>query len=445
MVVAGGTWGAGSGASDSLTSVTPTGGGVGVGGATAAMHDWSGPYRRDCPPRREGPTVERRNSGEGAGALHVGLLAPPWLPVPPPAYGGTEAVIDALAVGLRRAGHRVTLVAHPGSRCEVDRVSSGVVADGPIGAHDVEERHAAAGGKLLDDAGVDVLHDHTTAGPAVAATQQGRAAALATVHGPFAEVEQHLSARGAPVVAISHHHASTARRTRPVAVVHHGVDVGRFPAGDGTAGYAVCLARMSPCKGIDLAIETARRAGVPLRIAAKMREPEERSYFDEVIRPLLGGDVDYVGEVAHAEKLELLGGAVALLNPIRWAEPFGMVMLEALACGTPVIAVPNGSVPEIVDHGRTGFVCGDVDALVGALGRVASIDRAACRAHVASCFSVERMVAGYVAVYRRLLEGDEVVDLRGETPGRSAPDDPDPGGEALDPTATPVDLDIHPV
>jgi glycosyltransferase involved in cell wall biosynthesis len=391
-------------------------------------------------------TVNRRNSDEGAGgALHVGLLAPPWLPVPPPAYGGTEAVVDSLAVGLRRAGHRVTLVTHPDSRCEVDRVSSGIAGDGPIGTLDLEWEHVVTGRRLLDGVGVDLIHDHTATGPAVAAAQRSPTVTLATVHGPFHETEQHLSDAGVPLVAISHHHGSTARRVRPLAVVHHGVDVDRFPVGDGAGGYAVCLARMSPCKGVDLAIETARRAGVPLLIAAKMREPDERSYFDEVIRPMLGGDVDYVGEVAQAEKLEVLAGAVALLNPIRWAEPFGMVMLEALACGTPVIALPNGSVPEIVDHEQVGFICDDVEDMVGALARVASIDRSACRAHVARRFSVERMVAGYVAAYRTLLCGDMVIDLRGERSRQSAADDPDPGREAFDPTASAVDLDIHPV
>src|SRR5207248_10690509 len=131
------------------------------------------------------------------------------------------------------------------------------------------------------------------------------------------------------------------------------------PTGDGRGEYAVSLGRMNPDKGIDVAIEVARRAGVPLRIAAKLQEPAEQEYFASCIEPLLGGDVEYIGEVAGAEKQDLLGGAVCLLNPIRWDEPFGMVMIEALACGTPVVATPRGAVPEIVDHGVNGFVTSD--------------------------------------------------------------------------------------
>ena len=164
--------------------------------------------------------------------------------------------------------------------------------------------------------------------------------------------------------------------------------------------------RMCPEKGVDTAIGAARRAGIPLRIAAKMSEAAEQLYFDRQIRPLLGGDIDYVGEVGRTEKLTLLGEAVCLLNPIAWPEPFGMVMVEALACGTPVVATPMGAAPEIIDHGVTGFIRSGEESLADALGSAPRLDRRACRRAVAERFSAERMVADHVALYEALVGGN---------------------------------------
>jgi glycosyltransferase involved in cell wall biosynthesis len=339
--------------------------------------------------------------------LHVGIVAPPWLPVPPTGYGGTEAVLDRLAVGLQRAGHRVTLVAHPESTCPVHLAATGTFP-GELGDPTAEAAHALAGQAILEELGVDVVHDHTAAGPSVA-TVTGlarRVPYVVTNHGPFDDDADRRCAAlptGTAVVAISEHHRATARRCRPAAAIHHGVDVDAFPAGDGRGGYAACLTRMDPAKGVDLAVGVARRAGLPLRIAAKMRSAAERRYFEAVIRPLLGPDVVLLGEVGGTDKLALLADAVALVNPVRWAEPFGMVMIESLACGTPVVAMPNGSVPEIVEDSRTGVVRPSLDALADGLSRVGELDRSACRARVTERFSTERMVAEHVRLYRRVL------------------------------------------
>jgi glycosyltransferase involved in cell wall biosynthesis len=177
--------------------------------------------------------------------------------------------------------------------------------------------------------------------------------------------------------------------------------------GNGDGGYACTLGRMTPSKGIREAILVAREAEVPLRIAAKMREPLERQYFDECVRPLLGGDIEYLRELNAAEKFQLLGGAFALLNPIQWPEPFGLVMIEALACGTPVVATRCASVPEIVTDGDTGFLRFELSALAQALTRVPELDRKRCREKAVNCFSTSRMVAEHLQLYRRLLEGGE--------------------------------------
>jgi glycosyltransferase involved in cell wall biosynthesis len=160
---------------------------------------------------------------------------------------------------------------------------------------------------------------------------------------------------------------------------------------------------MCPEKGVHVAAQVARAAGIPLRIAAKMREPAEHAYFTTCVRPLLGGDVEYIGEVGGAAKLALLGEATCLLNPIAWPEPFGMVMVEALACGTPVVATPCGSVPEIVDDGVTGLLGRDAASLATALLQVEDLDRGTCRRMAETRFDAARMAADHVDAYRAAL------------------------------------------
>jgi glycosyltransferase involved in cell wall biosynthesis len=208
-----------------------------------------------------------------------------------------------------------------------------------------------------------------------------------------------------PRRAISNHQASTSGDVPVARVIHHGLDTTRFPIGDGRGGYAVFLGRISPTKGVEVAIGVARRVGMPLVIAAKQRERQEREYFDADIRPLLGRDVHYVGEIGGLEKLRLLGDAAALLNPICWDEPFGMCMIEAMACATPVVATPRGSVPEIVDDGVTGFVRAGTRGLADALTDVGRLDRRACRASVETRFSMQRMAADHLAFYAEVIAG----------------------------------------
>lgn len=347
------------------------------------------------------------SSTAGSAPLRVGIIAPPWLPIPPPSYGGTEAVIDDLARGLAAAGHHVELYSTGDSTCPVPTQWTYPTARSDrMGDATIELRHLLDADEALRD--VDVIHDHTIVGPVLAAVRatDRPVPVLTTCHGPFDEELSPIYRRIAsqvPLVAISHHQAVTAGDIPIAKVIHHGVDPDRFPVGPGDGGYLVFLGRMAPGKGVDVAAEVARAAGIPLRIAAKMREPAEREYFETEVRPLLGDGVEYLGEVGCADKLDLLGHATALLNPIRWEEPFGMVMIEALACGTPVIATPNGSVPEIIDDGVTGRIAGTRDELVGALADLDALDRGACRDAVQTRFSARRMVEDHVELYRRLL------------------------------------------
>ena len=360
-------------------------------GRAATMEPWhSAPNLR--------PTDQDRSS------LRVGIIAPPWLPVPPVAYGGTENVLDILARGLVTAGVEVVLVTTGDATCPVPRrwvfpralgVGNGGVAE--------EACHVIGAYALLAD--VDVVHDHSLVGPLYARSIPGPPV-VTTNHGPFNEVltpiyraiSQQMS-----VIAISSHQASEAVGVSIAAVIHHGIDVERIPFGDGTGGYAAFLGRMHPNKGIEEAIVAARTAGMPLRIAAKMSEPAEREYFMARVVPHLGCDIEYIGELSRTEKYDFLKDAVCLLSPIRWDEPFGMVMIEAMACGTPVVTNDRGSASEIVDDGETGFLCDDTDSLVRALRRVEALNRCRSREVVEQRFSSHRMVADHIALYRRAI------------------------------------------
>jgi glycosyltransferase involved in cell wall biosynthesis len=345
-------------------------------------------------------------TAEGAQSrLRIAIVAPCWVPVPPPRYGGTELVLDTLARGLAAAGHDVTLVTTGDATCPVPRIAATPLALGTDDATPLNETvHVLEGYARLGE--VDIVHDHTLVGPLVA-PRYTSAPVVTTNHAPFtgtmATYFRHL-ARSVPVIAISHAQAALAEGIRIAAVIHHGIDVDAIPLGSGSGGYALFLGRMSPDKGVVRAIEVARRAGVPLRIAAKMREPAEQAYFSEVVRPLLGSDVEYVGEVGGRTKQDLLGGALALVNPIAWPEPFGMVMIEAMAAGTPVVATPNGSAPELVAHGTSGFIAADTDELATSLLRAATLDRTRVRAWAAEHFSAQRMVENHLRLYRRVID-----------------------------------------
>jgi glycosyltransferase involved in cell wall biosynthesis len=343
-------------------------------------------------------------------SMHIGLVAPPWTPVPPTLYGGIELVVDELARGFQSEGHQVTLFTTGDSTCPVPRRWVLAEAEGTrIGMAVPELRHVIGAYDALSDC--DVVHDHTLAGPLLAAARGlARPLVVTTVHGPLNEdlidLYQALGDR-VPIICISEaqHHPTP---HLPVArVIHHGIDASLFPVGSGKGDadgpYCLFLGRMAADKGAHRAITAARAAGMRLLMAAKMREPWEVRYFTEMVEPLLGPDAVYLGEVPHQQKLELLEGATALLFPIRWNEPFGLVMLEAMACGTPVLAFPEGAAPEVVEHGRTGFLCDDEAAMTEALGRVEEIDRAACRSAVEGYFSTKRMVADHLDLFDSLL------------------------------------------
>ncbi len=337
--------------------------------------------------------------------MRIGLIAGPWIPVPPPTYGGIERVVDVLARGFVAAGHEVLLAVPSDSECPVSRVP-GMRASEPaaLGTSLSELSHVirAYGGMR----GADIIHDHTLVGP-LYVRRPPAVPVVTTIHGPLtpSAVDLYRAIGGnASIIAISRDQVSHAPTVPVSRVIHHGLELSAVPQGAGQGGYACFVGRMCPDKGVVEAIAIARRAGIPLHIAAKMREPEELRYFRDVVEPLLGPDEEFIGELGDAEKYALMGDAVAFLNPIQWAEPFGLVMIEAMATGTPVVGTPIGSAPEIVQHGTTGFLA-PVDELPALLQRAAGLSRAACRAAVQARFTSERMVADHLELFDAILEG----------------------------------------
>lgn len=338
--------------------------------------------------------------------MRIGIIAPPWLTVPPAGYGGTEAVVDLLARGLADLGHEVLLAAAEGSSCPVGLVPGSHPPDARhLGRNQDELRHVInAYGQLR---GVDLIHDHTLSGPLLGLAPAG-VPVVSTAHNRMdaltLPIYAQIAAR-ASLLAISAHQAGTAEGVDISRVIHHGIDASRIPVGTGTGGYACFLGRMHPNKGLLTAIKVARRAGVPLRIAAKMASAGEHDYYQNVIRPELGAGIEYLGELQAGDKYRLLGDAFALLNPIQWSEPFGMVMIEAMATGTPVLSTHRGAAPEIVRDGVTGFLRDKTKALAAALPDCATLDRAACRKSTETQFSAGRMVLEHVDLYEKSLAG----------------------------------------
>jgi glycosyltransferase involved in cell wall biosynthesis len=336
--------------------------------------------------------------------MRIGLIVAPWLTVPPVGYGGTELVVDALARGFQREGHEVLLAAAADSACPVELVRGADHSDpDSVSSNMAELSHVIRAYDAMNDT-VDLVHDHTAAGPLY--RHRGSVPVVTTIHCPLNRRFARIFAAAAPdtaIVAISRNQLDAAPAL-PATVIHHGIEMADIPVGRGGGGYVVFLGRVSPDKGLAEAVITARAAGIPLKIAAKMREPAEVAYFHDVIEPMLGPEQEFLGELTGPEKYALLGDALALLNPIQWPEPFGLVMIEALATGTPVVTTPMGSAPEIVETAITGYFGRSPERLAALLPYAADLDRTIVRARGEQRFSAARMVTDHLRLYEQLLE-----------------------------------------
>jgi glycosyltransferase involved in cell wall biosynthesis len=343
--------------------------------------------------------------------MRIGVVAPVWIPVPPQGYGGVELVVSLLVEELVARGHDVTLFASGDSQTKAnlrsvyDEAPTDRIWEVEPDAVHVGAAYTYAAAIYRDGEGFDLIHDHTNyLGVAFAATLS--TPVLHTVHmildDPRASFLRRFSGE-VYLTAISDYQRNLVPELPWRGTVHNAVDVDSFPFRADKEDYLLCLGRVCERKGQDLAIEIAKRAGLPLVLAGRVH-PKEAWFFEERILPHVDGDrVIFHGEVSNERKGELLAGARALLFPVREPEPFGLAMVEALACGTPVIAEPLGAVPEVIVHRETGFLASGVRAMAAAAGRVGELSAERCRQEAETRFHPNTMVGGYEEVYRRIL------------------------------------------
>lgn len=323
-------------------------------------------------------------------------------------YGGIERVCHVLVEGLHDRGHDVTLVGvgRRGVRCRFAATRADMHPEGTEQDVDVEVLHAARTTDVLDRLAPDIVHDHSRVGPLTAVNRL--APTVLTVHAPLSGPNGQgdlleVLARHVSLVAISPSQRVDAPHLPWAATIPNGIRLEEFRCHFAKDDFVLYLGRLNAQKGVHLAIDAARQAGQPIVIAGTWTVPSERNYFEDEVRPRLGPDVRWLGEVTGHLRRDLLSRARCLLLPAQWHEPFGLVLVEAMASGTPVVGLHTGSLPDIVIHGETGLLCERPEDIAAAIDAVGALDPARCRAHVEEHFSAEHMVERYERVYTALL------------------------------------------
>jgi glycosyltransferase involved in cell wall biosynthesis len=340
--------------------------------------------------------------------MRIAQVAPLWERVPPPAYGGIELIVGLLTDELVKRGHEVTLFASGDSitRAKLSAVHPQALRLDPnVRECGIYEMLQLA--QVYERAGeFDLIHSHIGCA-ALPYTRLTKTPTLHTLHGIFTPDNQKMYgyAKAQPYVSISDAQREAQLGLNCVATVYNSIDVDShkfFPTPDEPA-YLAFLGRISPEKGPKQAIEIAKATGIPLKMAGKV-DPVDVKFFEQEIKPLIDGEfIQFLGEADHNMKNNLMGRAIATLFPIQWREPFGLVTIESMAAGTPVIAMGLGAVPEIVAHGHSGFICHTIAECIAAVSQIPSISRSACRKYVENNFGVDSMTNGYEAVYRAVL------------------------------------------
>ncbi|HAJ64015.1 MAG TPA: glycosyl transferase [Cyanobacteria bacterium UBA8543] len=340
--------------------------------------------------------------------MKIAQVAPLWERVPPPAYGGIELVVGLLCDELVRRGHEVTLFAS-GDSISLAKLESvhpkALRLDSSIKEYDIYAMLQLS--KVYEQASeFDIIHSHMGC-LSLSYANLVKTPTVHTLHGVFTRDNEKLftHARRQPFVSISDAQREPRLNLNCVATVYNGIDLStyEFSPKPQDPPYLAFVGRISPEKGTHLAIEIAKRSGWHLKMAGKV-DVVDVDYFEQDIKPHIDGkQIEYLGEATHDQKCALMGGAVATLFPITWREPFGLVMIESMATGTPVIAMELGSTSEVIAPGKTGFLCHSVEECIDAIAPAAQLSREACREHVVNHFSVQRMTDGYEAVYQQIL------------------------------------------
>jgi glycosyltransferase involved in cell wall biosynthesis len=352
--------------------------------------------------------MDNANHPRAVSRLRIAQIAPLWERVPPPTYGGIELIVGLLCDELVRRGHEVTLFAS-GDSLSLARLEAvcpqALRLDPSVKECDIYQMLQLS--RVYEHAqDFDIIHSHIGCA-ALPYTNLVKTPTVHTLHGIFTPDNEKLfvHAQRQPYVSISDAQRESRLNLNCVATVYNGIDpsIYEFQAQAEAPPYLAFLGRISPEKGPHLAIEIAQRSGWHLKMAGKV-DAVDVEYFEREIKPHIDGkQIEYLGEANHAQKCALMGGAVATLFPITWREPFGLVMIESMAVGTPVIALELGSTREVIVHGQTGFLCHNVAEAVTAVEQATQLNRAACREHVLANFSVQRMTDGYEAVYQKIL------------------------------------------
>ena len=339
--------------------------------------------------------------------MRIAQIAPLFVPVPPTEYGGTERIVYTLTEELVHRGHEVTMYAAGGSKTSARLQESAPEPLWDSGASALSWHSVEIERLIKRSADYDVIHSHIDVLRWLGG-ERYRSPVVTTLHGRLDQVEQRAALSefpGWPLVSISDAQRNPVRdlELRWAATVYHGLDLGgTYSLGDGNGGYLAFVSRIAPEKGPEVAIRVARRAGMKLVMAGPVPD-SARDYFEAAIEPLIReGGVDYIGTLDDAGKNEVVGGAAGFLVPIQWDEPFGLAFIEALATGTPIVSCPRGSLPELIESGRHGFLESSEEGLAGACARLGDIDREACRRHVLERFSPARMAEAYERVYCEL-------------------------------------------
>jgi glycosyltransferase involved in cell wall biosynthesis len=346
--------------------------------------------------------------------MRIAQVAPLTEAVPPKLYGGTERVVHWLTEELVALGQDVTLFASGDSKTSAKLDATwpralrldGAVRD-PYALHMVMLERVR---RKCDEEEFDFIHFHLDYFPFSLFYRQPTPF-VTTLHGRL-DLPEHQPVfstfSDVPVISISNAQRRPVPQAKWVRTIYHGLPETLLTPKPSTQDYLAVLGRIAPEKGVDRAIKIAMRCGIPLKIAAKV-DRADQDYYDQLISPLITGNplVEYIGEISDNEKSEFLSGAMGLLVPIDWPEPFGLVMIESMACGTPVIAYNRGSVPEIVDDGLTGFIVEDETSAVSAVNRLSQLSRTEIRKHFEKRFTARRMALDYLAAYRGLMESGE--------------------------------------